>query len=344
MIGRSGPSCGAGATETMATTTTSSSPPIDDASRSGGGYRTLLRGDAGYRDAKKQLDARWAMVWLDLAADWVLLGASVAATIAAQGALGGWWVLAVVPLASLAIGLFVHRIGMFSHEGAHFNVAPGKRANDLVCNLFSSALILTDIRVYRPIHLAHHRHLGTPQDTEVTYTNSLGPRLLFRCLTGLAVIDALEHRKATAPVDLPKVGPWVPLLGVLLHLAFLGTTLLTGNWWVTIAWAAGAFSLHPTFNSIRQALEHRSEEARAEVDYGTVDHGAVTRMFTRSRLSGILGGVGFDHHLLHHWEPGVSYTRLPDLQRYLHGTEGCGPIIEARNTTYLQTLRRLWAR
>lgn len=316
----------------------------DDASRSGGGYREMLRGDDAYRDLKKQLTPRWAMVWLDLAANWVLVGVTVAATAAAQNLLGGWWALVVVPIASVVIGLLVHRIGMFSHEAAHFNVAPGRRANDLVTNLFSSALILTDIRTYRPTHLAHHRHLGTTRDTEITYTNSIGPRLVLRSLTGLAVIDALVHRKEATPDDVPKILPYVPALGLLAHLGVIAGTLLLGAWWLTLAWMAGAFSLHPTFTALRQVLEHRSEDASAGVDYRTVDHGAVTRMFTRSRLSGILGGVGFDHHLLHHWEPGVSYTRLPDLARYLAASDRTGPIIESRDTTYLRTLSTLWGR
>ena len=122
-------------------------------------------------------------------------------------------------------------------------------------------------------------------------------------------------------------------------------SLWLGLWWVTVVWLAGAFSLHPTFTALRQALEHRAEEARAEVDYLRVDHGALTRMFTRSRVSGLMGGVGFDHHLLHHWEPGVSYTRLPDLHRYLvEAVPGPTHIIEERNGTYLATLVRLWGR
>ena len=64
------------------------------------------------------------------------------------------------PVAAAAIGTAVHRLGLFIHEGAHFNLAPGKAASDRLANATVGLVVLTDVRAYRPIHMAHHRKLG----------------------------------------------------------------------------------------------------------------------------------------------------------------------------------------
>ena len=69
---------------------------------------------------------------------------------------------------------------------------------------------------------------------------------------------------------------------------------------------------------------------------------AVTRIFADGLFSNIFGGAGFSRHLLHHWEPQLSYTRLGDLERYLCATS-IGGIIDARRTTYLQAFRDILA-
>jgi hypothetical protein len=59
----------------------------------------------------------------------------------------------VAPFAAAAVGTTVHRLGHFLHEGAHFNVAPDKAVNDRVTNATVGVVVLTDVRVYRPIHM-----------------------------------------------------------------------------------------------------------------------------------------------------------------------------------------------
>jgi len=45
--------------------------------------------------------------------------------------------------------------------------------------------------------------------------------------------------------------------------------------------------------------------------------------------------------LLHHWEPSVSYTNLPELERYLLGTDAA-KVIAARRSSYFSTFSRLF--
>jgi fatty acid desaturase len=122
-------------------------------------------------------------------------------------------------------------------------------------------------------------------------------------------------------------------------------TILAGalglDWWpLSAAWAIGFLVFLPFFFSVRQVLEHRGDMADRRVNYHRVPHGAENRLFGDGLVASTFGGAGFNRHLLHHWEPQVSYTRLKDLERYLMDTE-LAEALAARRTTYLRTFCRL---
>jgi fatty acid desaturase len=64
-------------------------------------------------------------------------------------------------------------------------------------------------------------------------------------------------------------------------------------------------------------------------------------VFGDGLIARTFGGAGFNRHLLHHWEPGISYTRLPDLEHFLNDTD-LRPIMESRKTTYGRVFWRLF--
>jgi hypothetical protein len=99
-------------------------------------------------------------------------------------------------------------------------------------------------------------------------------------------------------------------------------------------------AVFPFLFALRQLLEHRHEHADPLTDYAEIDHGACTRLFGDDLFSRTFGGAGFNRHLLHHWEPQVSYTNPPELEAFLRGTE-MAPIIEARRSSYPETFRKL---
>ena len=324
--------------------------PIDDHSSTFGRIRQSLHDadDRTYRSVREQLKPRWWVVWTDLGATWLAL-AAVIALLWAMPSTWPWWsrlLLAIV--GSVPIGVLVHRIGLFLHEGAHVNVAPAAH-NDLVTNIAAGAIVLTDVRAYRPIHMAHHRNLGTTRDTERTYFERLDLPFLVRAASGVHVLQVIRHRSATASDaaegDEPQARPslLVPLLGVAGHATLIVTALVVGAWPVAIGWVLGLGSMYPLVQSTRQLLEHRAPEASGDLDYRTVDHGAFTRMFDRAAMGPVLGGAGFNRHLLHHWDAKVSYTRLAELERWLEQTDA-EPLITARRSSYVRAVRRLWGR
>ncbi|MFI5043148.1 MAG: fatty acid desaturase family protein [Acidimicrobiales bacterium] len=314
----------------------------DDLSTSFGRARSHLVGPDGrsYGEFRAGLNPRWWLLWADLGLTWALLAGVVVVLAWLQGV--GWPVaVGAVIIGTGVIGVLVHRVNLFLHEGAHFNLAP-QRWNDLLTNIAAGALVLGDVRTYRPIHMAHHRNLGTVRDTERTYFSRLDLRFLQRCALGMHVVAVLRSRNE-APTDENRDAPWTVLAGCVGHAAIVVAAALTGHWILAVAWTLGVVSVFPLVTSVRQLSEHRPPDADGSTDYSSVDIGAHTRMFDRAPLSWVFGAAGFDHHLLHHWDPKVSYTRLPELRSWLEETE-VGPVVDRRESTYVGTVQRLWRR
>ena len=116
-----------------------------------------------------------------------------------------------------------------------------------------------------------------------------------------------------------------------------------GRWAAALAWASGVGVAFPFFGALRQLLEHRSLEARGQVDYTQVDHGGYTRLFGTGPFASLFGAAGFNRHLLHHWEPQVSYTCFDELEDIFVAV-GMGPALDARRTTYGAAFRALYNR
>ncbi|MDQ1381366.1 MAG: hypothetical protein QOJ71_2085 [Actinomycetota bacterium] len=293
-----------------------------------------------YRELRSDLEARWPRVWAELAATIVTVAVLPVASARIERRLGRWGVL-VAPIAAAAVGTTVHRLGHFLHEGAHFNVAPDKAINDRVTNATVGVVVLTDVRAYRPIHMVHHRKLGQVDDPERGYFERFNGRFVFRGISGARVMFSMRQRLAAAETEGSRPSKLVPLAGAALHAGVVIGLLRAGRRGSAAAWAIGIGGVYPLLNSTRQLLEHRDESDDLDETPADAPARALTRMFTKGPLSPIIGGVGFNRHLLHHWDASVSYTRLRELEQRLQSTDA-GPILVARQGSYSETLRRMW--
>jgi fatty acid desaturase len=301
-----------------------------------------------FRDLRRELQPRLARVWMHILAGHAVLAATAVGLFVVQPYVGLAG-LALVPVGALVIGYTIAYIQLFFHEAAHYNIARSRKTNDLLANLLIGSLVGQDIRAYRPIHFDHHRYLGTVKDTEQSYWDALTGRFIIESLTGIRVLKVLSSRQRAAKVQEPAAAAATKkkslfnaqlLLGLALHGSLVGAAVLTRHWIFALAWLAGMGVVFPFFAAVRQVIEHRGFDARSDVDYSKVPHGAVNRLFGSGPLASTLGGAGFNRHLLHHWEPQVSYTRFAELEAFLIETE-VGPLLEAHRTTYLQTFSRL---
>jgi len=100
-----------------------------------------------------------------------------------------------------------------------------------------------------------------------------------------------------------------------------------------LSWFLGVAVLFPFFATIRQVLRHRDENSDPMVDYKEISHGPVLRSFGNDPISRTFGNAGFNLHLFHHWDPYISYTRLPEMEAYFNQT-GLARIIGDSRRSY----------
>jgi len=326
------------------------SPDINDHSADFSRLRSQLRHneESDYGAFIKNLRPHYRIVWRDIGFGYAMLVASCAAAawIAAQPV---WGPPVAVIFLALLVGYWAAFLQLIIHEAAHHNLTADRTRNDTLADLFIGWMVGSSIRKYRSVHFQHHRALGTTEDTEFTYFFSLNPLFLLKTLTGWRVIEVLfarsKHvrREAQAKSKTRREARDVLVLvgGIFMHALIVLALYRAGGWAVAAGWIIGIGAVFPLFGALRQLLEHRSENAEAGADYRQIDHGAVTRIFAGGPLASTFGGAGFNRHLLHHWEPQVSYTRLADLEGHLRAC-GLNDIITARTTTYSSAFRQLF--
>lgn len=299
------------------------------------------RSGRSFKEVRRGMTPRFARVWFDILAGYLVLGLTCAAIVFLDGrfprsfpliALGG----------GLVLGYVIAYLELFFHEAAHFNLAPTRRLNDFLANLLIGLPVGQSIKAYRVVHMDHHRLLGTSRDTERSYFDALDLRFIFESLSGIKLVRVLLARRAlvgNAPPEKSAAssGRGMMLAGLALNLSILGTSAALGCWSMFFAWPFGLLVVHTAINAIRQLLEHRSYDAKSDADYRTLDHGAVTRMFGTGPISSTLGGAGFNRHLLHHWDPQLSYTRFAELEAFLLETDAAETLRNA-TTTYPRAL------
>jgi len=315
----------------------------DDHSNSFTALIPTLVGDNGvnYRAFRKTLRPRFLVVWLQLGFIFAALGATLFVL---------WHIpnQVFVSLASGIAGAFVIGVTMmvlsnFAHEAAHYNLAPSRFWNDLLANALIGAITGTAMDAYRPVHMDHHRYLGTVRDPENNYWRPLSYGLIAKSLLGITMLKMVLARFTNQNRGGGKKQVSVTVAaGFVLHAVVLYAALSRRHYALAGAWITAFAVVWPLCLTLRQILEHRAPHAAGDLAYyATVDHGALTRMFSSDHLVGpIFGAAGFNRHLLHHWDPQVSYTRLADLEMFLRRTNA-NEILSARDTTYTKAFRLL---
>jgi fatty acid desaturase len=314
----------------------------DDYSNAFARIRSSVRNACGVRLAEfvRSLKPDYRRVHLDIFAGYAAVTFGLAAAAVAES----WGVprLLVVPPSAIWLGYWVAYLHLFLHEGAHWGLAGDRASSDRICNLCIGWLVLIDVRDYRVVHFQHHRALGTVEDSEISYFFSVDLVFVMKGLFGIRALERwLSYRRDSAR---PQHGRsrTVAAAGAAAHLLLIAGLLVLGLVAAACAWVVALGCVFPLLATLRQALEHRHEEARPDVNYAAVNHGAFTRLFGNGWLARTFGGAGFNRHLLHHWEPQVSYTRLPDLERFLAGTP-VATIMDRRRTSYGEAFRRLFS-
>lgn len=300
--------------------------PFDPEDLHGIRARINAETEGGYARFRRGLTADYRRVHRDIGLGY----AALAVTLIATGASGPW----AIPAGALLVGFFVAYLQLFIHEAAHHGLAADRVANDRIADWLICWQVGTNIASYRETHWQHHRALGGPDDTEVSYRNRLSAGFVLAMLSGVHALRVFLSRSSAGPKTVKPPGQRAAMLyGVAAHLTLLTTLVAVGWWPAAIAWTGGMAVCFPFFATMRQLLEHRP----AAGDGGS--H-AVTRLFGDDIFSRLFGGAGFNRHMLHHLEPQTPYTRLADLEEFLMTTSARAEL-DARRSSYWRAFGEL---
>jgi fatty acid desaturase len=296
---------------------------------------------AGFRNG---LRPRYGKVWFDICKGYFFLLLTAACFLYLDNRLHAYWWAFIIPM-SLLIGYIAAYLALFIHEAGHYNIHPDKKTNDRLAIFLLCLPFGLSIKSYRKIHWQHHVHLGTPQDTEISYFNALTNLFILETLTGIHLLRTMKKKGTVAILtkDQQQQNRIMLLAGFLLHAAILTAAIMSGYWTFAIAWCTGFGIFFPFFATMRQLLEHRDELAHHTTDFTRQPHGKISRIFVHTVLSSSFGAAGFTRHLIHHWDPQLSYTQLATAEAFLSGCDKTAGIIQSSKTTYFKTVKKLLA-
>ena len=297
-----------------------------------------------YAQFRTGLKPNYKKVGFDIAKGYFFLLLMVSAALFLTTRFAGLWWLILIPAAML-IGYIAAYLALFIHEAGHFNIYPDKKTNDRLANIFLCLPFGLSMKSYRKIHWQHHLHLGTPNDAEVSYFHALSKLFVVETLTGIHLLRTMNRKGSNTLLTKEQLtqSRVMLLTGALLHIVVLSVLIITGHWPVAVCWVLGFGIFFPFFATIRQILEHRDELAAAGTDFYQQPHGKVSRLFAHTILSSSFGAAGFTRHMIHHWDPQVSYTRLKDIEDFLLSSERTSALVKNSRTNYMRVVKKLMA-
>lgn len=295
-----------------------------------------------YSDYRKRLMPAYIKVWSDAIFCLVMIFFPLLIFLLAMGSYS--FVKATVFLIALLwIGFWIHAYTCFFHEAAHYNLHKNKRINDIISNILFTPFTGMLVRDYRISHWEHHKHLGTNQDTEISYKSPLSTREFLKFLTGIYHIKTILKYIKNFDISGSKLSNKRPRSKIFLFtLAWTFLIQITISFFIAskisleagVCWLISIFVLYPAFAKVRQTLEHRLLE---EIGANSIEQNSATnRIFGSDFFSRHFGSAGFNRHLLHHYDPSISYTNFDELETFFNQTIVREKIDENR-TTYLKT-------
>lgn len=298
----------------------------------------VVRSDGlAYLDFRQSLSPRFNIVWRDIVLAYFYIFLSLLISLNLEVFLAfPFWIF--IPFMSLVTGFCIAHFRLFVHEAVHENIHEDKKKNDLIANVFLCSWFGIPLQAYRKQHWKHHYLLGTTEDAENSYFKKLSITLFIKYLFGIYFIKNMVRKvRHLFLYKYEKKEIWMATAGLFLNSAIFFFCMYSGHWQSAIVWVFATLIFFPLFSEIRQILEHRNEWANPQQDFSKEDHGKTCRLFESSFVGNFFGAAGFNRHLLHHWDPHISYTRFDELEAFLMDTPQCWISICDSKTTYFDT-------
>lgn len=234
-----------------------------------------------------------------------------------------------------------HALFILYHDATHYNLTRRRALNDFLINMAIGVPGLVPVEFYRPLHLDHHRNVGTPSDPERRFLY-VGQPWQFRPLRTLALARQLlgdlfvlnmvrnmvaYRRSGVKPLRLSSpfhaaAFVWLSIVGMLVLLCSPSTLAI-----VAALWFGPLLTVSAMIQKIRSMAEH---SGGPHITPGWADWTYSWRVGWIARV--ILWPYHINLHQQHHRSPAIPWHALPS-------TLGA-------DTTQLSTrdlLRLLWA-
>jgi len=179
---------------------------------------------------------------------WGLIFASMALFVAWPNPLT--FVVAVMVIGARQLGLAI-----LMHDAAHGLLFDDRRLNEWAATWFCAAPVFTSLQLYRPYHLAHHRHTQQAEDPDIGLSapfpisrQSLW-RKIVRDLTGRT---AYQRRLEQFRRGLAK-----ETRAFIANLVLLGGLSAIGYWWLyPLLWLLPLATWYQLVSRVRNIAEH----------------------------------------------------------------------------------------
>lgn len=223
-------------------------------------------------------------------------------------------------LAALVIATRQHALFILYHDATHYHLTRRRRANDFLINTAIGVPGLVPVEFYRPLHLAHHRKVGTPRDPERQFLydgqpwrfRPLGALALARQLLGdLLVLNMVRNmaayrRSNPQPIRLGKpflaaAAVWIAIVAMLVANCSTHTLAI-----VALLWFGPLLTLSVMIQKIRSMAEH---SGGPHATPGWADWTYSWRVGWLGRV--LLWPYHINLHLQHHRSPTIPWHALP---------------------------------
>ena len=231
--------------------------------------------------------------------------------IAAGMALFAWWPNPLTfVLAAMVIGTRQLGLAILMHEAAHGLLFANRRLNEWAGTWLCAAPIFSSLALYRPYHLAHHRHTQQAEDPDLGLSAPfpISRRSLWRKIgRDLTGRTAYQRRREQF-----RGGPAREWQALTVNLLLLGGLVAAGCWWLyPVLWLVPLATWYQLVSRIRNIAEH----AVVPDDDDPLRNTRTTRANWLERL--LVAPYWVNYHLEHHLFMFVPCWRLPSAHRAL---------------------------
>jgi fatty acid desaturase len=255
---------------------------------------------------------------------------SIAATLLDHAVIVGCGVAGYIALTSLPLPLAILLVAVFSvlsarsmrgleclvHDASHLNWSRRRSRNDLAANLLAAWPVMNDVASYRVTHLAHHRGLGSDDDTDLARwqrleLGELRRRELHQFAIGLLrrLIPYLTGWWWAIGLDRKTIGKFVLWHAALLIVAclFFAPSLIFAVW--LLGWVLPFVLVLPIIRFVGEIEEHRYDGASSVIEATYTNTGVLHRLVFHPHSDA--------YHTFHHIFASIPFYRVPRLHRRL---------------------------